>query len=307
MVSPAMRVETPEAMPGTVKLPAPTAWPIVLAFGVTLLFAGLLTSASVSILGTILIVAGCVGWVRDVLPHEKGERIEVREEAAVVTTGRREVERLPIAPDLPRPLLPLETYPVAAGIKGGLAGSVAMAVLACLYGFLKQGSIWYPINLLAATAYAQSLQFGTTSLSAFHLDSFSLAVVIHLTTSLLVGLLYGAMLPMFPRRPILLGGVIAPILWTGLLHSILELINPLLNERIDWRWFIASQFAFGIVAGLVVVRQERVRTRQLVPFLMRAGIEAPGLTDEKPNRNGSRWDSALSFSEPSACPHLVRT
>jgi hypothetical protein len=127
-----------------------------------------------------------------------------------------------------------------------------------------------------------------TSLSTFHLSSFSLAVVIHLLTSLLVGLLYGAMLPMFPRRPILLGGVIAPILWTGLLRSILGLINPLLDARIDWTWFIASQFAFGIVAGLVVVRQERVRTRQFVPFLMRAGIEAPGLTDEKQDRNGSR-------------------
>ena len=38
-----------------VKLPAPTAWPIVLAFGITLLFAGLVTSASVSILGAILV------------------------------------------------------------------------------------------------------------------------------------------------------------------------------------------------------------------------------------------------------------
>jgi hypothetical protein len=271
-----------------VRLPAPTAWPITFAFGITLLFAGLLTSASVSILGAILAVAGCIGWFRDVLPHEKEETIKVKAEVTVVSTLRREVERLPAAPHLPRALLPLETFPVSAGIKGGLAGSVAMAVLACLYGLLKQGSIWYPINLLAATAYAQSIEFGTKSLNAFHLGSFCVAAVIHLTTSLLVGLLYGAMLPMFPRRPILLGGVIAPILWTGLLHSILGLINPLLDARIDWSWFIASQFAFGIVAGLVVVRQERVLTRQFVPFLMRAGIEAPGLTDEKPNRNGSR-------------------
>jgi hypothetical protein len=104
----------------------------------------------------------------------------------------------------------------------------------------------------------------------------------------LVGLLYGAMLPMFPRRPILLGGVIAPVLWTGLLHSILGLINPMLDARIDWPWFIASQFAFGIVAGLVVARQERLRTRQFEPFLVRAGIEAAGLNDQKPDRNGSR-------------------
>ena len=279
---------TPEAVPDTVKLPAPTAWPIVLAFGVTLLFAGLLTSVAVSILGAILTVTGCVGWFREVLPHEKEETVEVREELIIVSTSHREVERLPMAPDLPRPLLPLEIYPVSAGIRGGLAGSVAMAALACLYGLLRQRSIWYPINLLAATASAQSFHFDVTSLSTFHLTSFSLAVVIHLITSLLVGLLYGAMLPMFPRRPILLGGVIAPVLWTGLLHSILGLINPMLDARIDWPWFIASQFAFGIVAGLVVARQERLRTRQFEPFLVRAGIEAAGLNDQKPDRNGSR-------------------
>src|ERR1700722_3189887 len=138
-----LRAETSEATPSTVNLPAPTAWPIVLAFGVTLLFAGLLTSASVSILGAILIVTGCVGWFREVLPHEKEETVEIREELSVATTSRREVERLPMAPDLPRPLLPLEIYPVSAGIWGGLAGSVAMAGLACLYGLLKKRSICY--------------------------------------------------------------------------------------------------------------------------------------------------------------------
>lgn len=282
------QTEAPEAIPGTIKLPAPTAWPIVFAFGITLLLAGLLTSPSVSILGAILAVTGCIGWFQDVLPHEMEETVEVKAEVSVITTPRREVERLPVAPELPRALLPLETYPVSAGIKGGLAGSVAMAVLACLYGVLKQHSIWYPINLLAATIYGQSLQLTPATLNAFHLGSFVVASFIHLLTSLLVGLLYGAMLPMFPRRPILLGGVIAPILWTGLLHSVLDLINPLLNQHIDWPWFVASQFAFGIVAGLVVVRQQRVRIRQFVPFLMRAGFEGPGITKEKQEKDGSR-------------------
>jgi hypothetical protein len=282
------RAEAADTAPGTVTLPAPTAWPIILAFGITLLFAGLVTNASLSILGAILAVTGCVGWFCDVLPQEKEETIRVTAEVPVFATTRREVERLAIAPELSRALLPLETYPVSAGIKGGLAGSVAMAVLACLYGLLKQGSIWYPINLLAATAYSEFLRFGTASLDTFHLSSFSIAVVIHLLTSLLVGLLYGAMLPMFPRRPILLGGIIAPILWTGLLYSILELLNPLLNKHIDWLWFIASQFAFGIVAGLVVMRQERVPTEQFVPFSIRAGIEAPGMTREKQGPGGSK-------------------
>jgi hypothetical protein len=282
------RAEAADTAPGTITLPAPTAWPIILAFGITLLFAGLVTNASLSLLGAILAVTACVGWFRDVLPQEKEETIRVTAEASVVATSRREVERLAIAPELSRALLPLETYPVSAGIKGGLAGSVAMAVLACLYGLLKHGNIWYPINLLAATAYSEFLRFGTASLDTFHLGSFSIAVVIHLLTSLLVGLLYGAMLPMFPRRPILLGGIIAPILWTGLLYSILELLNPLLNKHIDWLWFIASQFAFGIVAGLVVMRQERVPTEQFVPFSIRAGIEAPGMTREKQGPGGSK-------------------
>jgi hypothetical protein len=288
MVSPSSSAQSPKAAPRAINLPAPTAWPVVLAFGITLLLAGLITSASLSILGAILALTASVGWFRDVLPHEQEETVRVEAKVTVVSTQRREVERLQVAPDLPRALLPLETYPVSAGIKGGLAGSVAMAVLACLYGLLKQGSIWYPINLLAATTYPASAPASPAILNAFHPSAFFIALFIHLFTSLVVGLLYGAMLPMLPRRPILLGGLIAPILWTGLLHSILGLINPLLNERIDWRWFIASQFAFGIVAGLVVVRQARVPVGQFVPFIMRAGIEAPGISEEKPREDGPR-------------------
>jgi hypothetical protein len=66
--------------PKTVELPAPTAWPIVLAFGTTLLFAGLVTSASVSVLGAVLVIAGAVGWFRNVLPHEAHEAVPVRPE-----------------------------------------------------------------------------------------------------------------------------------------------------------------------------------------------------------------------------------
>jgi len=95
--------------------------------------------------------------------------------------------------------------------------------------------------------------------------------------STLVGLLYGAMLPMFPRRPIVLGGLIAPVLWSALIYTMLGLLNPMLESHINWYWFVASQVGFGIVAGLVVVRQSRMLTRENVPFAMRAGVEAPGM------------------------------
>jgi ABC-type microcin C transport system permease subunit YejE len=113
------------------------------------------------------------------------------------------------------------------------------------------------------------------------LESLIIASVLHLLVSVLVGLLYGAMLPMFPRRPILLGGVIAPIMWSVVIHSILEAVNPVLNQRINWLWFVISQIGFGLVAGIVVSRQARVRTWQYLPFAVRAGIEAPGAMDEK--------------------------
>jgi hypothetical protein len=276
------------SVPASVALPAPTAWPIVLAFGVTLLFAGLLTSVAVSALGAILAVAGCVGWFRQVLPHEQHETVPVLSEAAPILTERREVVRMQIVPEMHRARLPIEIYPVSAGIKGGLAGSVAMAALAALYGLLTHGSIWYPINLLAAVVYAEPLQLSVEHLKSFHLELLLVATALHLVTSFLVGLLYGVLLPMIPRRPILLGGFIAPAMWTGLLHSSLGIINPLLKQRIDWTWFVASQIGFGIVAGLVVVRQERVRTRQYMPFAVLAGIEAPGIMDEKDGRSGER-------------------
>jgi hypothetical protein len=266
----------------TIEVPAPTPWPIVLAFGIALLFAGLVTSEALSVLGAFVAIAGAVGWFRDVLPHEAQESVQVIAQAPRIATMRREVARMEFAHELRRAWLPLEIYPISAGIKGGLAGSVAMAVLAMLYGVLSHTSIWYPINLLAAGFFPATATDTTAEIAAFHLHAFLIAIPIHLITSLLVGLLYGATLPMLPRRPVLLGGFIAPLLWSGLIHGILGIVNPVLNQRIDWLWFVATQVGFGIVAGLVVSRQERMHTRQQLPIAFRVGLEASGLT----NRGG---------------------
>ena len=261
--------------PREIEVPASTAWPFLLALGVALMFAGLVTSISVSVLGAGLALAGCAGWFRAVLPHEQEEAVPVVPEDIRLATDRRIVERIPVLEDHLRAWLPVRTYPVSAGVKGGIAGSVGMAIVACAYGLLKVGSIWYPINLLAAVVYAQSLTL-PAQLNSFHASSFAIACGLHVLISALVGLLYGAMLPMFPRRPILLGGLLAPVLWSGLIYTILGLVNPLLAAHIDWIWFFVSQAAFGIVAGLVVVRQTSIPTRENVSFALRAGIEAPG-------------------------------
>ena len=262
-------------------MPAPTAWPIVLAFGATLMFTGLLTSGAVTVLGIVLALAGTVGWFREVFPHEREELVPTVADDFVPYTARHLVERVPLAEDQARAWLPVETYPMSAGLKGGLAGSVAMAVLACAFGLFKFGSIWYPINLLSGGISDLALNWTPAEMNSFHAVTFGLALVLHGSVSILVGLLYGAMLPMFARRPILLGGLIAPVLWSGLLYSILDILDPLMQKRIDWYWFIASQIAFGVVAGIVVLRQGRVRTHENMPFALRVGIEAPGMMSPK--------------------------
>src|SRR6266481_6528035 len=88
--------QSPRA-PVEIEVPASTAWPIVLAYGFTLMFAGLLTSVSVSALGFVLSVAGCVGWFREVFPREREQTVPVVFEEHRVTTKRRVVERVPIA------------------------------------------------------------------------------------------------------------------------------------------------------------------------------------------------------------------
>ena len=265
--------------PELVVMPAPTAWPFVFALGSALMFAGLLTNVSVSLLGVVLWIFGAVGWFREVLPHEHHEEIPVVSEAveAVAVAPAPEVVRLAVAENIQRAWLPLKIYPISAGVKGGLAGGVAMALLAMLYGLIFFRSIWYPINLIAGSLYAAPAIPSMESLMRFHPGWFLFALAMHATMCLLVGLLYGAMLPMLPTRPIVLGGIIGPLLWTGLLYHIVGFVNPLLDEKINWWWFAASQVAFGVVAGLVVVRQNKVWTTENLPLAVRAGLEAPGI------------------------------
>src|SRR5215813_15371269 len=97
--------------PGTpreLEVPAPTSWPFVLAFGSTLLFAGLVTYEPVSILGAVLSLAGCVGWFREVFPHQHEVPVRVTVDEFRPTTERRVVERVPIAADQVRAWLPVE-------------------------------------------------------------------------------------------------------------------------------------------------------------------------------------------------------
>jgi len=275
-------IQQPAADRGSIRIevPASTAWPVILAFGLTLLFAGLTTGALVSAVGAVLSLAGVVGWFREVLPRESCEVVHVVPEEGVASTTRREVAQLETARQVRRAWLPVQIYPVSAGIKGGLAGGAVMALLAILYGVISRYGVWYPINLLSAGFFPGAKAESAADLARFQPAAFVIAFVIHLAGSLLVGVLYGALLPMLPRHPVLLGGLFAPLVWSGLLHSIIGIVNPVLNQHVDWPWFVLSQIGFGVVAGIVVSRQARIDVWQKLPLVLRAGIEASGLAHE---------------------------
>ena len=258
-----------------VVLPVPTAWPMVLALGVSLMIAGMVTHWVVSLLGAVLALRSSIGWFFEVLPREHHASVEVHADHILISTTRKRHEQLWTDPQH-RKLLPVETFSLAAGIKGGIAGGIAMVVPATAFSLLKYHSLWYAANLLAAGGFVGWASESNAFLGQFHLMGLLAAFGIHALTSLLVGLLYGAMLPMFPRKPILTAGFIAPFLWTGILYSALGVISPILNARIDWLWFVLSQIAFGLVCGFVVNLQVKVRTPQFraLPFAVRAGVHS---------------------------------
>jgi len=279
---------TGDREPEAIELPAPTVWPMVLALGVTLAFAGLVTNAIVSVVGVALALVAGVGWWRQVLPTPQHETVPLRpvaDRARPIAPSRATVDRLTLGEAGHRVRIPAEVQPISAGVKGGVAGGAAMAVVALVYGVIVQRSLWYPVNLLAAVAMPGMAQADIAELRAFSLTALILGFIAHGVISVLAGLLYAVILPMLPGRHMLWGGLVAPLLWTGGLWAVLGVINPVLSARVDWTWFIVSQVVFGLAAGSVVSRAAPVVTMQTWPLAARAGVEARGVAEP---RDGDR-------------------
>ena len=265
--------------PEPIEQPAPTVWPMVAALGVTLTFAGLVIHALVSLVGAVMAVAAGIGWWRQVLPEPQIERVPLPlllERATPILPAREAVGRLALGEAGHRLRIPVEVQPLSAGIKGGIVGGGAMAAVALAYGVIVQQSLWYPVNLLAAVAMPHMAQAGLAELRAFDLTALILGFIAHGVVSILAGLLYAVILPMLPGRHMLWGGFVAPLLWTGGLWGLLGVINPVLNARVDWAWFIVSQIVYGLAAGYVVSRVTPVATMQTWPLAARAGVETSG-------------------------------
>ncbi len=262
-----------------IQLPAPTFWPMVLAFGLTLVGAGLVTHWSVSAVGLIIVMYGVNGWWHNVIPNEEHEEvpIDVRLRPAPILVESRSVVRMRPGEDQHRQLVPETVQPYSAGMWGGLAGGAAMAALACLYGLVVQHSIWYPVNLLSGVVIPGMGEATIEQLRAFNGPAFFAASAGHIVISILVGIIYATMLPMFPKYAFFWAGILMPLFWSGLVATVLNVINPAMNGRISWPWFIVAQLGFGVVGGYVIAQATSINTMQSWTLSDRLFVDAPGM------------------------------
>src|SRR5439155_6760671 len=105
-----------------IETPAPTPWPMVTAFGLTLLCAGLVTHAAVRVVGLMLAFRGAIGWFREVLPVEKTELVSVvaRDVSLIIKPSARSVTHLRAGEASHRVSVPEEYHPYSAGFIGGV-------------------------------------------------------------------------------------------------------------------------------------------------------------------------------------------
>ncbi len=148
------------------------------------------------------------------------------------------------------------------GWSAASSGGLLMPIPAAALGPARAGTgIWYPVNLLAAMVLP-----GMGALPAAELDAVpsrlagrrgrrSMSRCRSASASI-----FGLLLPRLRPIPATLawGGLLMPLLWTAVSYGLMGVVNPLLQERVDWPWFIVSQFVFGVVAAIVVVRSEKV-------------------------------------------------
>jgi hypothetical protein len=244
---------------GTVELPRPTAWPIVLSLGLALAATGVVAGTAFMLVGGAVFVAGLVGWIAELRPgegHVREQLVEPADRQGPVREPPRAVEQL--RPGRPgyRLRLPERVHPVSAGLKGGIVGGLVMPVPALLWSFFSGHGVWYPMNLLAGMALPNVGDMSVQQLEQFQPSLFMLAVTIHVVLSSVFGLIYGVVLPTLPEvpRPITWGALLMPIAWTGVTYLVMAAVSPEMVERIRWFWFIVSQLVYGITMAAVVLR-----------------------------------------------------
>ena len=153
---------------------------------------------------------------------------------------------------------PTEIYPFRAGIVGGLLGGVAMAVVGGITGLVIRRGLWYPVNLLAATAVRDFQTMSPEQLSQFSLSGLFVGIVLHFTVSIVIGLVFAFLLSLLPGHPLIWSVIFGGILWVFADIVLLLPLNPIMAQLVNVPSFLIAHLAYTVVLGLWVSRYEKI-------------------------------------------------
>jgi mono/diheme cytochrome c family protein len=246
-----------------VEMPRATAWPIALAAGISLAMLGAATNLFFCVVGGVLFAISLIGWIANLLPGE-GHEHEAVEESALPAAVRVKTDAVTeLKPGVVgyRFQLPEKVHPVSAGVRGGIVGGLLMPIPAFIWALSSGHSIWFPVNLLAGLVIPGLTDMPAAEFEQFHPWLLAGAILMHVILSVGFGLIGGVILPTLPQipgGPLLFGGVILPLGWTAANQSLLGIVNPLLADHIDWKWYLVSQLVYGIATSIVIMRSEKI-------------------------------------------------
>jgi uncharacterized membrane protein YagU involved in acid resistance len=153
---------------------------------------------------------------------------------------------------------PNAIYPYHAGLTGGIIGGVAMVIVGMIAGLAIGRGPWYPANLLAAAAIRDFQAMSPEQLSTFNLSGLFVAVILHFSVSIAIGLLFAVLLPAFPGHPLIWSVIMGGILWIFADIVLLLPLNPIMARLVNVPSFIIAHLFYTILLGLWVNRYEKV-------------------------------------------------
>jgi hypothetical protein len=214
------------------------------------------------VVGAVVLVTGLSVWIGQLLPgrgHLHEPLAESGSRPGPVTAVPGSVQQMRQGIPGYRLQLPEQMHPTSAGLWGGLAGGLVMPLPALVWGLISGHGLWYPVNLLAGMVLPGVGRMTVPELEQFQVTLLVVALVIHVSLSAVIGLVYGVLLPTLPEvpPPIAWGGLLMPILWTAASYVAMQVINPALPGKVSWPWFIVSQLVYGITMPAVVLGARR--------------------------------------------------
>ena len=258
---PSERADLPSSV--EIETPQATIAPLMLSLGLAMMAMGAITSLGFLIVGSGVCIIAVGLWVGHILPgrgYIKTSLIPSMHHTELVSSELRDVQHLHMGMPGYRLRLPMEIHPISAGIRGGIVGGLVMPIPAFAYGIISGHGIWYPVNMLTGMVLPGVELMTPAKLEEFQLVLLLLAIFIHGVMSVVLGLVYGVLLPTLPPipKPLAWGGLLMPLLWSSVSFVMMGSVNPVLAEGVDWSWFIASQFVFGIMVAFVFMNSSSV-------------------------------------------------